>query len=296
LLMYKEYNEAVSGNSLNHLDWQVIHAPGLQLYIFQKDEAGELETDVLAEDPWPCNQELKKCNFLLCGNKNIKIVKINIDCLDGTLFMAENGDLYFRRGEMPYNQFWFLSPGEQKKWVKKYVFFDNCLSCDFVYLENIMYKTTIKYGGPTLIMILGAFSVLATASGALGASPLALIFGVSSGDLSIAVGFVEILLNLTGNEDQIKLLPKGIFDVIIMMPVRELTNDRYEYVTIPIEFVLTVVEKGRVTIRFKGLNDIEKIDAVLSDIGIMIEGTDDVNKIMEKFKQKGITVKKFQKR
>jgi len=45
LLMYKEYNEAVSGNSLNHLDWQVIHAPGLQLYIFQKDEAGEFETD-----------------------------------------------------------------------------------------------------------------------------------------------------------------------------------------------------------------------------------------------------------
>jgi len=41
LLMHNTYP---SGDAFTHMDWQIMHAPGLQLYIFQGDEEGESAT------------------------------------------------------------------------------------------------------------------------------------------------------------------------------------------------------------------------------------------------------------
>ncbi len=49
LLMHANYP---MGTKLTHMDWETIHAPGLQLYLFQSDESGQLAGKVWLTPDW----------------------------------------------------------------------------------------------------------------------------------------------------------------------------------------------------------------------------------------------------
>ncbi|WP_028888923.1 EndoU domain-containing protein [Tenacibaculum ovolyticum] len=66
-------DSGTSGTDFTHMDWQKLHAPGIQLYIFQGDEDGESATVVNMELLKPFNNEDDSFTFISMSGKPISL-------------------------------------------------------------------------------------------------------------------------------------------------------------------------------------------------------------------------------
>ena len=271
-----------TGTDLRKYQWDLIHNPPVVVGLVEDLEEGTLI------DFWPCVEDKQTVTpFLLAGDKNVIINAVTIECKPyekgeyGTLFYAENGDLYFRYYSNIDNEFLYLKK-DSKVWVGKSLYFNNCTSCDLLNLADIMYMTTAKYGPPAIKIFIGTIAVAAAAvsgGATLGVLPaLGISLSVTSGSLSVVNGVAEITFNLNGEQEKIANLPDGTFDLLIGIPLKESISDNKSHVYIDV--ILTISE-SMLTLKMPSETSIQQLDNYLNLLNLTATSQDEIINILK---------------
>jgi hypothetical protein len=150
---------------------------------------------------------------------------------------------------------------DTKKWEDFYATPEpkpSCLSCDLKKTGNMAWDEAVKYGGPIIQIGLGIVGVaLAIPTGGASLTITGAVltsFYVISGSYMFASGSAELVLAVSGNEEEIKKIPGSFLEATVGLTLSTIIDNKETMQTI--NATLNVVE-GVVTLKFKNASDLD---------------------------------------